>query len=126
MLQSRELLVGAGIAIGGALLLYVLAKRGGDIGKAIGAGASDAAAGVVIGVGSTVGLPDTTDAQTVAEGRAALDRGDIFEASQKLPATEFLGGLGSRLGLWVYDVTHPDEAEDLGLAQVGVTVTAKE
>lgn len=110
MLASRErVLIFYGAAgLVGVVVLYALITNAGAAGRAVGRAVPDAAAGAVIGIGEGFGLPDTTDAVTVAQGRAALDRGDYFEASRKLPAIEFLNGVGSRLGGWLYDVTHPE------------------
>lgn len=105
-LQSDAVLIGAAV-VGVAVLAFVLSRYGSQIGKAVGAGAGNLAGGAVIGLGSTVGLPDTSDPVTVAAGRNALDRGDYVEASLKLPASEFLGGIGSKFGLWLAGVTHP-------------------
>lgn len=119
MSLSRNELLALG-AVGALVLVAVLGSRAGrelavGSGKTAGRFVGNVATGAVIGLGEVAGLPDTTDAQTIGEGRAALASGAYLEASTKLPAVEFLNGLGSKFGLWLYGVTHPNEDADLGL-----------
>lgn len=111
--DKRDVVVVAGIAAVAVVGLYLIATRGKQIGKSVGHGVAETGAGIVVGIGESFSLPDTTDAVVVGQGRAALERGDLLEASQKLPALEFLNGLGSKLGISVYNLTHTDEGAKL-------------
>jgi hypothetical protein len=102
--SNRTLLIGAGAVLAGVVVLALLSRYGKQAGLAVGRGAGNfagnAVAGAALGIGDAVGLPDTTDAQTVAEGRAALARGGLggyLEASAKLPAPEFFAGVAQKL-----------------------------
>jgi hypothetical protein len=108
--DKRTLLLGAGALVAGVGVLWFITQHGKATGQAVGKGATDLVTGLAIGVGQGFGLPDSSDARVVSEGRAALERGDYLEASKKLPASEFLGGIGSKIGIWTYEVTHPSEA----------------
>lgn len=110
--NKQTLLLGAGALLAAAGVLWFVSRNAREAGRQVVSAAENLAAGAVVGVGEIVGLPDPSDAQTAAEGRAALDRGDYFEASQRLPALEFLNGIGSRFGLWVYERTHPEERDE--------------
>lgn len=93
--NNRTLLIGAGAVLAGVVVLALLARYGKQAGGAVGEGAGQfvgsAALGAVYGLGSSVGLPDTRDAQVVAEGRAAFAAGRYLEASTKLPLPEYFG-----------------------------------
>ena len=107
--SNRELLIGAGAVVAAVVVLYVVAKKGPEIGRALGQGVGGLAVGGVVGIGDALGLPDPSNQVTYSEGQQALDSGDYLGASMKLPALDFLGGVGSQFGLWWYEVTHGDE-----------------
>jgi hypothetical protein len=99
-LDDRALLTAGVLGVGVLVLLAWIAAKGGEgVGRAVGEVAAGAAVGAVKGVGDVVGLPDPADPVTHAEGEAALAEGDYLEASAKLPALEFLGSIGSSIGL---------------------------
>lgn len=101
MSESHKFLLIAGA---GALVLLLVAGRG--VGRAIGNAAGGLATGAVTGIGDALGLPDPSDPVTQLEGEAALERGDYFEASTKLPVLEFLSGIGSQLGLGAAELVY--------------------
>jgi hypothetical protein len=95
-LSDRDLIVyGALGVLGIAALVYVIARPE-QTGRALANAAGGLAVGVVKGAGDVLGLPDPADPQTLTEGRQALARGDLWEASLKLPAAEFFAGLAAR------------------------------
>jgi hypothetical protein len=91
--SKKEILIGAGAVLAGVVVLALLARYGKQAGAAAGEGVGNfvggAAVGAVFGLGNALGLPDTRDAQVLAEGRAAFAAGRYFEASQKLPLPEY-------------------------------------
>lgn len=78
------------VAAGVALLLLV--RNAGAAGRAVGSGAVDFVDGVVVGVGSGMGVPETDAAQCDAD----LAAGDMWAASFSCPA-----------GRWLSAVVHP-------------------
>lgn len=99
------LLIGAGVAAGAVVLLYlatIAGKSGGDrAGKGLGNFAGGLAVGLVKGAGEAIaGLPDPSDPDTERAGQQALARGDYLEASKKLAAGDFLAGVAGNLREW--------------------------
>lgn len=88
------LIVGGGLVLIG-LAAYVALRGVRETAQAAGAGAvglvADVGAGVVVGIGDAIGLPQT-DAQKAEAARRA---GDIFGASIYMPAGEFIGWLAA-------------------------------
>lgn len=86
------------LAVGGVVLtIIVLALRQlknnlpspGGLGMAAGKAVGDTAAGVVVGLGSTVGVPATDDGQCSID----LANGDLWAASFSCPAPRYLAAL---------------------------------
>ena len=83
---------------GGAVLaaVVVVGRNPQAAGQTVGAAVVDMADGVVSGaifeIGDKVGLPNTSEQSTVAQGRAELAAGDLWNASFHLPAGEFIAG----------------------------------
>lgn len=99
---NPELLMYGALGVGALVLVGLIASgKAGTVGQTLAKGATDlaggVAGGVVIGIGDQLGLPDTSDAQTVSEGRAAVARGDWLTASFKLPAAEFIAAIKNRI-----------------------------
>ena len=85
MISEKALIVGGGLAIGAALA-YVAGKGVKDTTAAAVGVVGDVAAGVVIGAGEVVGVPNTdTD-----KCRQAMRLGNTMDASLYCPATTFL------------------------------------
>ncbi len=95
MVSSRALLIGAGVAGAGLLLLYVQRQGLGNVAASVGAGAvqavGGAASGAVGAIGQAVGLP--TPAQTSTDEQVArwlIDNFGQFEASKWSGAPAYL------------------------------------
>lgn len=125
-LPKGTLLIYGGLALLGVVAIGAIVKGGARAGQALGQGVGGfvggAAVGTVYGLGGTVGLPNTSDANVQAAGKAALDSGRYIEASAKLPALDFLNGVGSKFGIWLYNTTHTDELARDATAGVGSNV----
>lgn len=90
MFSEKTVLIGGGIALA-ALVLYIIAMGGvRNAGKGVGQAAVGAvdggAAGVVVGVGNVMGLPDTD----MSKCRAAMAAGETLDASLYCPAPVFI------------------------------------
>src|SRR5712691_4710016 len=96
MLPKRTLLIYGGLGLGAVLLVALALKNARGIGTSIGAAVPNLAAGVVQGIGTGFGIPNTQDADVVARGRAAARAGDWWTASLNLPAPEFFAALKDR------------------------------
>lgn len=88
--SDKALLIGGGIALA-ALVLYIVAmggvkNAGKGIGQAAVAGVDGTAAGVVVGAGNIMGIPDTD----IDKCRAAMAAGDTLDASLYCPAPVFI------------------------------------
>jgi hypothetical protein len=96
-MSERTILWGAGAALALMVLGYLFIKNSGGAqgaGAAVGKAAGSAAAGVVLGIGDSAGVP-RTDA---TECDRALAEGRLWDASFKCPAGRFIreGLLGKR------------------------------
>src|SRR5882762_7810663 len=96
MLPNRTLLIYGGLGLGAVLLVALALKNARGIGTTIGQAVPNLAAGVVQGVGSGFGIPNTADADVVARGRAAARACDWWTASLNLPASELFSALNNR------------------------------
>lgn len=83
-----ELIIGAGVAI--AAIAYMFTRGpagvGSDIGQAAGTAVGAVATGAVVGLGATVGIPQTNLDQCQTD----LANGDTLKASFSCPASTFL------------------------------------
>ena len=97
MPDKRTLLIYGGLGLGAVMLVALALKNARGIGTSIGAAVPNLAAGIVQGVGSGIGIPNTSDPDVVSRGRAALRAGDWWTASLNLPAGEFLAAVSAKL-----------------------------
>jgi hypothetical protein len=99
--DNRTLLVYGGLAALVIGALYLVVKKApaaaSAVGYSVGSLAPAAAGGLVLGVGSGFGLPNTADPVVVSKGRDALRSGDWLTASLNLPAPEFLSAVWAKL-----------------------------
>lgn len=85
--MNRSMLIAAGAAVAvGAALIYISRKGALGAGQAIGQAIGDVPAGLVVGIGETIGLP-ATDADRC---RRAMTEGDGIAASVYCPAPDYL------------------------------------
>lgn len=80
------IIIGGGLLVGAALA-YIAINGINGAAKAAGSAAVDAAAGVVVGVGSAFGVPDTTTAESRSSCCQAMNdyaAGAIFSAPWKV------------------------------------------
>lgn len=85
--MNRSMLIAAGAAVAvGAALIYISRKGALGTGQAIGQAIGDGAAGVVVGLGETIGIP-ATDADRC---RRAMAEGNGLDASLYCPAPDYL------------------------------------
>lgn len=99
MKLSQDFFIKAAIAaavVGGAYLFFIVKKNGvGAVAADVAAGAvgvaTDAAAGVVVGIGQQVGIPRTDE----TECEKALREGRTWDASFACPAGTFVKSLFS-------------------------------
>lgn len=90
---TNVLIVGGGVAVVGALAWFMVRKYGGVSGAvaALTGAAADAGAGVVLGIGDTIGLPRTD----LTECERAWAEGRYLDASKLCPAKDFFSGAAS-------------------------------
>lgn len=106
-MPSQAILIAGGV-LAAVIALVWLTRKGNATALGMSAGGAavelvdGAITGTVKGIGSVVGLPDTDR----KKGEAALAAGDWLGASAYLPASDFLGAVGSWVGTSVYDATH--------------------
>jgi hypothetical protein len=91
----KKMLLYAGAAIAGGVLLYALVKRkpneslGEGLGRAAAGAVGDFGVGAVKGIGSFVGIPDTDETQCDRD----LAAGRTWDASFSCPAGRFVTGV---------------------------------
>lgn len=87
--ENKFMLIGVGVAA--LVVLYLVKKKGAAVaaGTAVGAAVVDAAAGVVVGIGSGLGIPATN----MSECEKAKAEGRTWDASFACPASDFLSYL---------------------------------
>lgn len=89
MKSSEVIAIGAGVALGVVALVAIKKAQATTVqgaASAIVTTAADAAAGLVIGAGQVVGIPQTN----ADRGRAEFAAGNYWEASFLMPAGDFI------------------------------------
>jgi hypothetical protein len=78
--------VGLGLGAAAAVLLYLVLKNAGALGAAAGKAAGDVAAGAVLGLGDSLGVPRTD----LDQCERAIADGRMWDASLYCPAGRFI------------------------------------
>ena len=88
--------IGLGLGLGAIALvgIYLAARNAGAIGELTGRAAGDAAGGLVLGLGDSIGIPRTD----LDECERAIAEGRTWDASFACPAGRFLRSIFSSSG----------------------------